>query len=156
MTEPSRAPLLEVSNLNVEFKLPYGNVCAVRDLSFTLQRGKTLALVGESGSGKSVTAQAILQILPSNAQISNGSIRYFDEAGESIDIAQLGSKSPQMRALRGNHISIIFQEPMVSLSPVHTLFSQIGEMLTLHTDTKKSELPDKVASLLENAKLQAG
>ena len=149
MTEQSCAPLLEVSNLNVEFKLPYGNVCAVRDLSFTLQRGKTLALVGESGSGKSVTAQAILQILPANAQIAGGSICYFDEEGESVDIAQQEPKSDLMRALRGNHISIIFQEPMVSLSPVHTLLSQIGEMLTLHTDTKKKDIPNKVAELLQ-------
>lgn len=149
MTEPSTAPLLEVTDLNIDFKMPYGDISAVRKLSFSIARGRTLALVGESGSGKSVTAQAILQILPSNASISHGSIKYYDAGGNCIDIAQQEPKSNTMRALRGDHISIIFQEPMVSLSPVHTLLSQIGEVLALHSNTARADIPDKVCELLK-------
>lgn len=144
------SPLVEIKNLSVDFKVQHGLVPALRNVNFIIPRGKTVALVGESGSGKSVTSQAILGILPANGIISSGEINYTaDNNGQIVNIAELSQKSQEMRDLRGNHISIIFQEPMVSLSPVHTLQQQIGESLSLHTDTPKKMIPVKVAEMLE-------
>lgn len=144
------SPLVEIKDLSVDFKVQHGTIPALRKVNFTIPRGKTVALVGESGSGKSVTSQAILGILPANGFISSGEINYIAERnGRVVNIAALSQKSQAMRDLRGNHISIIFQEPMVSLSPVHTLQQQIGESLTLHTDTPKKMIPVKVAEMLE-------
>ncbi|MCV6610748.1 MAG: ABC transporter ATP-binding protein [Amphritea sp.] len=141
-------PLLEVRNLAVNFKVHGSDVAAVKDVSLSIPRGKTVAIVGESGSGKSVTSQAILGILPANGYIASGEIIYNHQSTR-IDIAQLSPKGSQMRDLRGNQISIIFQEPMVSLSPVHTLLDQIGEALKLHKQVSKSGLRDAVLRMLE-------
>ena len=145
----SNAPLIEINNLAVEFKMQHGTVPAIRDVSFSIPRGKTVALVGESGSGKSVTSQAIMGILPTNGHISAGNINYQMPDGSITDIAQLTPRSKAMQKLRGNHISIIFQEPMVSLSPVHTLLEQIGEVLKLHTTLSKKQIREKVTEMLE-------
>ena len=142
-------PLIEINNLSIDFNVQHGKVSALRNVSFTIPRGKTVALVGESGSGKSVTAQAVLGILPNNGVITGGSIKYYQDSDQTVDIAQLKPKSQAMRRLRGNHISIIFQEPMVSLSPVHTLADQIGEALKLHTQTTTRQIRGKVAEMLE-------
>ncbi len=142
-------PLIEIDQLAIDFKVQHGTVSALQNVSFTIPRGKTVALVGESGSGKSVTAQAILGILPSNGVISGGAIRFYSEQNTIIDIAKLAPKSPAMQALRGNQISIIFQEPMVSLSPVHTLRDQIGEALQLHFKTSNKETLKQVLKILE-------
>ena len=93
-----------------------------------------MALVGESGSGKSIVAQAIMGILPRVARIEQGSIELRDphQPGTVVDIAQLDMLGPQMQAIRGGRISIIFQEPMTALSPLHTIGNQIGEALALH------------------------
>jgi peptide/nickel transport system ATP-binding protein len=132
--------LLEVENLCIDFRMAGGTVRAVDGLSFRVPPGKTVALVGESGSGKSVTAQAIMGILPKVASISGGAIRFYDpEAnGKVIDIAQLAPNGSELRNLRGGRIAIIFQEPMTSLSPVHTIGNQIGEALELHRKVSKS------------------
>jgi len=126
--------ILRVKDLRVTFDLPEGRLEAVRGVSFHVQKAKTLALVGESGSGKSVISQAIMGILPKTARVSGGEIQFYDPAagGEATDIAQLPPNSAAMRAIRGSRISIIFQEPMTSLSPVHTVGNQIGEALHLH------------------------
>ena len=123
--------LLQVRDLRVTFNLPEGRLEAVRGVSFNLRQGKTLALVGESGSGKSVISQAIMGILPKAAQISGGEILFRDPAssGPVIDIAAMPQNSQEMRDIRGGRISIIFQEPMTSLSPVHSVGNQIGEAL---------------------------
>ncbi|MBN3563563.1 ABC transporter ATP-binding protein [Aliamphritea spongicola] len=146
-------PLLEIQNLAVSFMVHGSEIPAVKDVSFTIPKGKTVAIVGESGSGKSVTSQAILGILPSNGRISNGSIQYHckpkNKPAQVVDIATLAPTSHAMRDLRGDEISIIFQEPMVSLSPVHTLLDQIGEALKLHKQVSKSEVRDAVLSMLE-------
>lgn len=141
-------PLIEVNNLAINFFVHNSEVPAVKDVSFTIPKGKTVAIVGESGSGKSVTAQAILGILPSNGRIAGGEIKYHKD-NRIIDIAQLSPQSKAMQALRGDEISIIFQEPMVSLSPVHTLLDQIGEALKLHHNVTKDQVRERVILMLE-------
>jgi len=115
-------------------------VPALVDVSFAVEPGETVALVGESGSGKSVTAQAIMGILPANAKIRAGEIWFNNpESGQLLDIAALDPDSAQIRQIRGGAISIIFQEPMTSLSPVHTIGDQISEALFLHRDASRQE-----------------
>jgi len=130
-------PLLQVRDLRVSFDLhAAGTLDAVRGVSFDVPRGSTVALVGESGSGKSVVAQAIMGILPRVAHVSGGSIAFHDPlagAGSApVDIAALDPDSAAMRAIRGGRIAMIFQEPMTSLSPVHTVGDQVGEAARLH------------------------
>ena len=131
--------LLEIKNLAVEFSAQGGPVKAVDGVSFRIKPGETTAVVGESGSGKSVTAQAVMGILAKNATITGGSILFNEPEEEPIDIAALSRDSAAMRSIRGGKISIIFQEPMTSLSPLHTIGNQISEALTLHRDVSKIE-----------------
>jgi len=141
LSNNNQHPLLSIQNLAVDFKLLDGFVPAVKDISFDVNPGETVALVGESGSGKSVTAQAVMGILPESAQITHGKILFNDPAtpGKTVDIAKLDSESKTMRHIRGGKISIIFQEPMTSLSPVHTVGDQISEALFLHRDASYQE-----------------
>ena len=120
MTEP----LLRATNLSVAFSQGGVETAAVRGVDFHVEKGETVAIVGESGSGKSVSALSIVGLLPENAAIS-GSVRYKDTE-------MIGADPVQLRRIRGNDISFIFQEPMTSLNPLHTLEKQIGESLTLH------------------------
>ncbi len=137
--------LLRIRDLRISFDLPEGRLEAVRGVSFRVPAGKTVALVGESGSGKSVVSQAIMGILPRTARIDAGRILFHDaelaadRAETMIDIAALAPDSPEMRAIRGDRISIIFQEPMTSLSPVHAVGNQICEALHLHREVSKAE-----------------
>ena len=126
--------LLEVRDLHVRFAAPGGFIRAVRGASFRVRPRSTVALVGESGSGKSVVSQAIMRILPRSGQITQGEILFADPRGDgaAIDLAQMPANSAEMRAIRGGRISIIFQEPMTSLSPLHTVGNQVGEALRLH------------------------
>ena len=128
--------LLQIRDLAVEFRTPAGTLRAVDGLNFRIRSGAAVALVGESGSGKSVTAQAILGILPKVARITRGEILFTDASapGETIDLARLNPRSETYRSIRGRRISMIFQEPMTSLSPLHTVGDQVGEMLSLHTE----------------------
>ena len=133
--------LLEVDGLKISFNLPEGRLEAIRGVSFRVAPGATVALVGESGSGKSVVSQAITGILPKAATIESGAIRFADpeQGGKVVDIAKLGTESAAMRAIRGGRISIIFQEPMTSLSPIHTVGDQICEALHLHREAGRAE-----------------
>jgi len=125
-------PLLHVENLRAHIYLDEGVVRAVNGVSFGLERGETLALVGESGAGKSVVAQSILRILPDNAKIEGGRILFSSNGDSPVDLAQLPHNGKRMRAIRGDAIGMIFQEPMTSLSPVHTIGDQIGETVRVH------------------------
>ena len=143
-------PLLTVRDLKVSFDLEGGTLDALKGVSFRVPAGKSVALVGESGSGKSVTAQAIMGILPNRAKIIGGEILFDDRprSGQIIDIAKLNPKSSDMLHLRGGSISIIFQEPMSSLSPVHTIGNQITEALKLHRRVGDREAHDIVYEML--------
>ena len=148
-------PLLSIRDLEVEFRLrEQGTVRAVRGVSFDVPAGGTVALVGESGSGKSVIAQAVLGILSKSAHITGGSILFADPErgpGEpSLDLARLNPDADAYRSLRGGRISIIFQEPMTSLSPLHTVGDQIVEALRLHRrDCSRSEAREVVREMLD-------
>ncbi|MBI1847829.1 MAG: ABC transporter ATP-binding protein [Candidatus Rokubacteria bacterium] len=125
MTE-AHAPLLEVRDLAVTFHAPGGDVAAVRGVSFDIRRGETVALVGESGSGKSATALALVQLLPyPTASHPSGSIRF---RGREL----IGAGERALRAVRGNRIAMVFQEPMTSLNPLHTIEKQVNEVLLVH------------------------
>ena len=143
--------LLDVRNLGVRFHTQSGAIDAVSDVSFKISAGSTLAIVGESGSGKSVTAQAIMGLLPRVGEITAGDILFADPAenGKLTNIAALDPESSDMQQIRGGRISIIFQEPMTSLSPLHTIGDQISETLLLHQNTSKQEAKALSIDMLE-------
>ena len=130
------ADLLTVRDLKVTIDVDAGTVKAVDGVSFRIAQGGIVALVGESGSGKSVVAQSIMGILPRIARVESGEILLRDPRldGAEVDISRLDPGSRQMQKIRGGCISIIFQEPMTALSPLHTVGNQIGEALALHRD----------------------
>jgi len=135
-------PLLDVRDLSVAFHQPSGSSTAVDHVSFSILRGQCVALVGESGSGKSVTALSVLKLLPyPTASHPSGSIRFM---GREL----LGLSEHEMRGIRGNDISIIFQEPMTSLNPLHTIESQIGEILQLHHGVRGAMARTRTLELL--------
>ena len=128
------ADLLSIRDLRVYLDVDAGTVKAVDGVSFRVPEGGTVALVGESGSGKSVVAQTIMGILPRIAHIESGEILFKDPKlpGAVVDLSRLDPRGPQMQNIRGGRISIIFQEPMTALSPLHTIGDQVGETLALH------------------------
>lgn len=141
------APLLEIENLSVAFGQGSGAVEAVRGVNLTLSAGETLALVGESGSGKSVTALSIPQLLPyPQASHPAGAIRF---EGESL----LGAPATRLRALRGRAFGMVFQEPMTSLNPLHTIEKQIGETLRIHQGLTAAQARSRMIELLELVRL---
>jgi oligopeptide/dipeptide ABC transporter ATP-binding protein len=127
---PAAAPVLEVRDLSVEFRTRTESLRVVQDVSFSIPRGETLALVGESGSGKSVTSLALMGLLSRPPAHITGSVLFRDGSGPQIELQSLGEK--EMTALRGNRMAMIFQEPMTSLNPVHTVGEQISESLLIH------------------------
>ncbi len=133
--------LLEVNNLHTSFFTPAGEVRAVNGVSFQLERGKVLGIVGESGSGKSVTAYSIMQILASTGRIVEGSIKL-----DGQELVNAGEKV--MKQVRGNKISIIFQDPMTSLNPTYTIGHQLMEAITLHTERSKKQAWDRAVEML--------
>lgn len=146
----AEGPLLTLDDLSIVFSSPdEADIVAVRQVDLTLRRGKTLALVGESGCGKSVTARAILRILDKSAAIPSGQIIFSPDDAEPVDIATLNPDSIAMRTIRGNRISMIFQEPMSSLSPVHTIGDQIDEMIILHERVTPKQARERTIALLD-------
>jgi peptide/nickel transport system ATP-binding protein len=152
MSENGREPLIEVRDVRVYFYLDEGVVHAVEGVSFDIERGKTLGVVGESGCGKSVTSQAIMQIVPPPGKIVSGDIFFHryrqDGSSEKIEITNLDPRGPEARNIRGNEIAKIFQEPMTSLSPVHTIGNQIMEAIILHQEVDKVEARKKAIDML--------
>ncbi|MDR1972643.1 MAG: ABC transporter ATP-binding protein [Treponema sp.] len=134
-------PRLEVQNLSVSFTTFGGTAQAVRNLSFSLYEGETLAIVGESGSGKTVTCRAMMRLLPKNASIDSGRI-FLD------DLEVLSLSERRMRAVRGNDIAMIFQDPMTSLDPTMRIGAQIEEAITLHRRLKAGEARRRMLELL--------
>ncbi len=133
--------LLEVRDLHTAFTTPAGTVNAVNGVSFNLDHGKVLGIVGESGSGKSVTAYSVMQILEKNGQIVSGSVK--------VDGQELvGAGEKVMKTIRGNKISIIFQDPMTSLNPTYTIGHQLMEAILLHTDRNKKQAYERAVEML--------
>ena len=133
--------LLEVNDLHTSFFTPASEVRAVNGVSFNLERGKVLGIVGESGSGKSVTAYSIMQILASTGKIVGGSIKL-----DGQELVNSGEKV--MKTVRGNKISIIFQDPMTSLNPTYTIGHQLVEAITLHTSRNRKQAWDRAVEML--------
>ena len=144
----STAPLLSIQNLRVEFHLDEGTLNAVNDVSLSIDKEQTLGIIGESGCGKSVTAQSALRIIPKPGQIKSGSILYHGNDGQVTDLASLSPNDKKLRDVRGKEISMIFQEPMTSLSPVHTIGNQIQESILLHTDLDKKASKELAIEML--------
>jgi oligopeptide/dipeptide ABC transporter ATP-binding protein len=150
-----RPVLLEVEDLKTYMFLDEGTVHAVDGTTFALRRGETLGVVGESGCGKSITARSIMRIVRSPGKIVGGKLLWHrtppGEGGKGhvIDLARLDPQSDEMRHIRGGEISMVFQEPMSSLSPVHTIGNQIMEVILLHQHIRKDEAREKTILMLD-------
>jgi oligopeptide/dipeptide ABC transporter ATP-binding protein len=134
-------PLLEVKNLHTSFFTPQGEVRAADGISFAVAPGRLTGIVGESGSGKTVSVLSVMRLLPETARITGGSITF-----DGVDLLKLSE--PEMRAIRGARIAMIFQEPMTSLNPVFTIGSQIGEAIRLHQKTSRHETRNRTIEAL--------
>jgi len=134
--------LLEVTDLHTSFFTDAGEVAAVNGISFTLDYGKVLGIVGESGSGKSVTAYSIMQILANTGKIKQGSIKL---SGQEL----VGADEKVLKEVRGNKISIIFQDPMTSLNPTYTIGHQLMEAILLHTNRTKEQARERAIEMLK-------
>jgi oligopeptide transport system ATP-binding protein len=134
--------MLEVNDLRTSFFTPAGEVKAVNGVSFYLDHGKVLGIVGESGSGKSVTAYSIMQILEKTGKIVSGSIKFNGQ-----ELVDAGEKV--MKTIRGNKISIIFQDPMTSLNPTYTIGKQLMEAIMLHTPRNRKQARERAIEMLQ-------
>jgi peptide/nickel transport system ATP-binding protein len=163
MTNTDTNTLIQVNDLKTYFFLDEGTVKAVDGVDMHIQRGKTLGVVGESGCGKSITARSIMRILAKGGKIVNGEILFHqrlqdkngngsDGSSELVEVINLANLDPygkQMRNIRGAEISMVFQEPMTSLSPVHTIGNQIGEVISLHQGLNAKETREKAIDMLD-------
>ena len=140
------SPLLEVEDLTVRFTTRDGQVTVLDEVSFTLQPGERISFVGESGCGKSMTALAVMGLLPAMGQVCGGAIRFKGEDLTTVDEAR-------MRQIRGNEISMIFQEPMTSLNPLFTIGRQIAEVLQLHRGLDRTAARVRAVELLEAVRI---
>ena len=146
----TQAPLLQIDNLKTYFNTLDGVVRAVDGVSLKIEPGRTLGLVGESGCGKSVTAASILRLLPKrSSQIVDGEIIFHRGNDQFVDMVPLNPDGNLIRAIRGNEIAMIFQEPLTSLSPVHTVGAQIAETVALHQRVGKGEARLRTIEMLE-------
>jgi peptide/nickel transport system ATP-binding protein len=144
--------ILEVKNLETHFPLEEGTVVAVNGASFNVEPGKTLGIVGESGCGKSVAARSIMRILDKPGEIVAGEILFRRNMGEDneeiVDIASMETNGSEIRSIRGGEIAYVFQEPMTSFSPVHTIGNQMMETIRLHQDISKEAAKEIAISAL--------
>lgn len=150
----SNVALLEINDLKTHFHTLDGTVRAVEGVSLAIEPGQTVGLVGESGCGKSVTAASVMQLLPKRtSEIVEGEILFRRENGEVVDLATVKPDGTMIRTIRGNEISMIFQEPLTSLSPVHTVGAQIAETVRLHQKVGKAEARDRTIELLRQVEI---
>ena len=151
---PDTDNLLRVEDLHVEFQTHLGIVHAVRGVDFTVGRGETVGMVGESGCGKSVTALAIMRLVSRPyGRISNGRIWLHDEDGQAIDVAELGFDSREMRAIRGDDVTMVFQEPMTSLNPSYSVGFQIMETILHHQAVSKLRARELAVAALHDVNM---
>jgi peptide/nickel transport system permease protein len=148
---PASSSLLSVEALTIEIETPAGPVRPVRDLSFTLAPGETLALVGESGSGKTLSGLALLGLLPASMRIAGGRVLFSDRAGRPYDLAQV--PEADMRRLRGDDIAMVFQDPGGSLNPVHRIGEQISETICAHRKVSRRRAAARAIKLLKDVGL---
>jgi oligopeptide/dipeptide ABC transporter ATP-binding protein len=141
------APLLSVRNLHTSYFVDEGTVVAVDGVSFEVREGRTLGVVGETGCGKSVTARSILRIVEPPGKIVDGEILLYRK-GENVDLVQLPENGEEIRAIRGGDIGLVFQEPMASFSPIHTIGNQIVESIRLNSPMSKNEARDRAVEWL--------
>jgi peptide/nickel transport system ATP-binding protein len=142
--------LLEVRDLHITLDFDGDDIPVIEGLDFDLSAGKVLALVGESGCGKSITSQSLLRLLPRELKISSGEINFRSTANQTpINIARLSKDGKDIRNIRGNQMSMIFQEPMSSFSLIHKIGDQIGEVIRLHLKLTKAETRTRVIELLD-------
>ncbi|GHV91687.1 dipeptide/oligopeptide/nickel ABC transporter ATP-binding protein [Spirochaetia bacterium] len=141
--------LVEVQDLKTYFFTDEGVVKAVDGVDFSIKKGKTLCVVGESGCGKSITARSIMRLIDPPGRIVEGSIKYVNGEGVEIDLTALSPKGQEIRKIRGMEISMIFQEPMSSLSPVHTIGEQIRESIRLHLGLSKEAAKERTIEVLK-------
>ncbi|MFP4057698.1 MAG: ABC transporter ATP-binding protein [Candidatus Brocadiia bacterium] len=141
-------PLLTIRDLKTSFFLDEGTVCAVDGVDLDVPRGTTVGLVGESGCGKSVTALSVLRLISEPGRIVEGQILLHQD-GREVDLARLDAEGQAIRRIRGEEIAMIFQEPMTSLSPVHTVGNQIVEALRLHTRMTRREASAYAQDMLQ-------
>ncbi|MCX7048329.1 MAG: ABC transporter ATP-binding protein [Candidatus Sumerlaeota bacterium] len=140
--------VLEIEDLRVGFQTEEGEVNAVDGVNFAMRRGRIMALVGESGCGKSVTAYSILRIIQKPGRIAGGRIRFMPKQGKPVEITSLSENSQDLFHLRGGAVSMIFQEPMTALSPVHTVGNQICEAILLHQKLTPKEAERRAIEML--------
>jgi len=140
--------ILQIKNLKVEFGLDEGQLCALDGIELSLEKGSTLGVIGESGCGKSMLARSILRMIPQPGRIAAGEILFCSDGNKPVDLCKLDPHGDEIRKLRGKEISIVFQEPMTALSPVHTIGFQIMEMVRLHFRCRKSEAKRRTIEIL--------
>jgi peptide/nickel transport system ATP-binding protein len=141
--------VLEIKDLQVQFRTLDGTVCGVDSVSLDVRQRETLGVVGESGCGKSVTAHSIMRLLPKRvAKITQGEIWFRRENGDEHDLTKIDPEGNLIRDIRGNEIAMIFQEPMTSLSPMHTIGDQIMEAIILHQHVSKAEAEERAVAML--------
>ncbi len=141
--------LVEVKDLNVQFKTQLGVVSALNGVSFTVPRGKVVGVVGESGSGKTITGLAIMQLIPLPGKVTNGQILLHEEPGKApVDVLEHSRTGDFMRKIRGDQMGMIFQEPMTSLNPSYTVGNQIEEAILIHQTRNRKEAKDRTIDIL--------
>jgi len=147
MNEQARAPLLDIKGLVTEFRTETGLVRAVKGVDLAIGQGETVALVGESGSGKSVTSLSVMRLIPKGVgAIAGGQVLFRDRSGATIDLVKQSEDA--MRAIRGNQISMIFQEPMTSLNPTQKVGAQIAEAARLHQGLSRTQAKARAIEML--------
>ena len=154
VVQTGNKPILEIKDLQTHFFLEHGAVRAVDGVSYSIGRHETLGVVGESGCGKSVTALSIMRLIKSPpGRIVGGEILFRSNGDDVIDLAKLDARGAEMRAIRGEKIAMIFQEPMTSLNPLHTIGGQIAEAVRLHQGVGRAEAETRALEMLHRVRI---